>query len=147
MDLDKHLPSLDPSFRAALTAMTDPDPDKRPQRPRDVVALLAKRRGELRALVPPGTTAFAPRRLFGDVGEPIGTLLRLGVLTFGAGGWIGMASLRLSLTLVVTIIAMLTFPKRAKVRSVGKEIDSMLAEGQSGFTDMMRGAMARARKR
>src|ERR1700704_5069222 len=42
MDLDKHLPSLDRGFRAALTAMTDPDPDKRPQRAREVVALLAK---------------------------------------------------------------------------------------------------------
>src|SRR3954463_13974264 len=40
MDLEKHLPSLDPGLRAALTAMTDPDPDKRPQRARDVVALL-----------------------------------------------------------------------------------------------------------
>ena len=33
-----------PGLRAALAAMTDPDPDKRPQRARDVVALLAKRR-------------------------------------------------------------------------------------------------------
>jgi serine/threonine protein kinase len=148
MDLDKHLPSLEPSFRAALTAMTDPDPEKRPQRPRDVVALLAKRgKGDSSALVPPGTTAFAPRQLFGDVQEPLGTLLRLGVLSFGAGGWIGMTGLRLSLALVVTIFAMLAFPKRAKIRSVGKEVDSMLAEGQSGFTDMMRGAMARERKR
>src|SRR5438067_4783794 len=123
MDLDKHLPSLDPAFRAALTAMTEPDPDKRPQRARDVVALLAKAapRSEPVALVPPGTSALAPRQLFGDVQEPLGTLLRLGVLTFGAGGWIGMAGLRLSLALVVTIIAMLTFPKRIKVRAVGKE--------------------------
>src|SRR5205814_9033260 len=44
MDLAKHLPALDPGFRAALTAMTDPDPDQRPQRARDVVALLAKSR-------------------------------------------------------------------------------------------------------
>ena len=79
--------------------------------------------------------------------KALGTLLRLGVLAFGAGGWIGMTGLRLSLALVVTIFAMLTFPKRARVRSVGKELDSMLAEGQSGFTDMMRGAMARAHRR
>src|SRR5690349_19766408 len=42
MDLDRHLPSLDRGFRAALSAMTDPDPERRPQRARDVVALLAK---------------------------------------------------------------------------------------------------------
>ncbi|HTJ40809.1 MAG TPA: serine/threonine-protein kinase, partial [Kofleriaceae bacterium] len=40
MDLDKHLPNLDPDLRAALSAMTEPDPDKRPQRARDVVKLL-----------------------------------------------------------------------------------------------------------
>ena len=101
----------------------------------DGKALVRTERGEL-----------APRRMFSDIQEPLGTLLRLGVLTFGAGGWIGMAGLRLSLALVVTIIAMLSFHKRARVRSVGKEVDSMLAEGQSGFTDMMKGAMARARK-
>ena len=34
MDLDRHLPTIDDGLRAALTAMTDPDPDKRPQRDR-----------------------------------------------------------------------------------------------------------------
>jgi serine/threonine protein kinase len=148
MDLEKHLPSLDPAFRGALSAMTDPDPTNRPQRARDVVALLAKSRPvpDVKSITRQGSVAMGPRRLFGDVQEPLGTLLRLGVLTFGAGGWIGMAGLRLSLALVVTIIAMLSFPKRARVRSVGREVDAMLAEGQSGFTDMMRGAMARDRK-
>jgi hypothetical protein len=72
-----------------------------------------------------------------------GTLLRLGVLGFGFGGWVGMAGIRLSLTLTVYIIAVLGFPARKKVLGVGREIDSMLAEGQGGFTDMMKGAMAR----
>jgi serine/threonine protein kinase len=147
MDLDRHLPSLDPGLRAALTAMTDPDPDQRPQRARDVVALLARprparsTRGD--ALVRAPTGALAPRRLFGDIQEPLGTLLRFGVLGFGAGGWLGMAGLRLSLTIVVGVFAALVFPKRARVVAVGRELDSMLAEGQSGFTDMMKGAMAR----
>src|SRR6185369_6364051 len=44
MNLERHLPALDPSLRAVLSAMTDPEPDKRPQRARDVVALLAKAR-------------------------------------------------------------------------------------------------------
>ncbi|TMQ22333.1 MAG: serine/threonine protein kinase [Deltaproteobacteria bacterium] len=30
MDLDRHLPALDPGLRAALIAMTDPDPDRSP---------------------------------------------------------------------------------------------------------------------
>ena len=149
MDLDKHLPSLDPVFRQALIAMTDPDPDHRPQRAREVVALLAKARPSKKppvsatALARQDTKAVAPRRMFSDVQEPLGTLLRIGVLGFGVGGWVGMASIRLSLMLTVYIIATLGFPRRRRVLAVGHELDAMLAEGQGGFTDMMKGAMAR----
>ena len=151
MNLDRHLPSLDASLRHVLTEMTDPDPEKRPQRARDVVALLAKSRPppELEAALPSSraiarTSGGPPaRRLFSDVGEPLGTLLRLGVLGFGLGGWLGMASIRVSLTIVLFIGAVLAFPARKKIVGVGRELDSMLSEGQAGFTDMMKGAMAR----
>src|SRR5688572_24723685 len=97
MDLDRHLPAVDDGFRAALSAMTDPDPDKRPQRARDVVALLAKSKPPPQIETPrtslarAGSSSVAPRRMFADVQEPLGTLLRLCVLGFGASGWIGMA--------------------------------------------------------
>ncbi len=68
------------------------------------------------------------------------------MLGFGAGGWLGLAGLRLSLTLTVWIAALIAFPARTtskKMRAVGRELDAMLAEGQGGFTDMMRSAMAR----
>jgi hypothetical protein len=81
--------------------------------------------------------------MFSDVQEPLGTLLRIGVLSFGVGGWVGMAAIRLSLTLTLGILALLAFPARKKMLGVGRELDSMLAEGQGGFTEMMRGAMAR----
>jgi serine/threonine protein kinase len=154
MDLDRHLPTLDPGFRAALAAMTDPDPEKRPQRARDVVALLAKlkpprpegaTRTESRALAPREPRALAERHLFSDLPEPLGTMLRLGVLSFGFGGWIGMAGVRLSLTIMVYVLAALAFPARKKVVGVGHELDAMLAEGQGGFADMMKTAMARRR--
>jgi len=154
MDLDRHLPSLDPGLRAALTAMTDPDPDRRPQRARDVFALLAKgrptpdgdgRAAEPRALVGRQPRELAPRKLFSDVQEPLGTLLRLGVLSFGASGWLGMAGIRLSLAIVVYTLAVLAFPARRKLVGVGHELDAMLAEGQGGFSDIMKSAMARKR--
>src|SRR4051812_40171304 len=154
MDLDRHLPSLDPGLRAALTAMTDPDPDRRPQRARDVFALLAKprptperdtRAADARALVGREPRALAQRKLFSDVQEPLGTLLRLGVLSFGASGWIGMAGIRLSLAIVVYTFAVLAFPARRRLVGVGHEIDAMLAEGQGGFTDIIKSAMARKR--
>src|SRR5262249_33753082 len=104
MDLAKHLPTLDAGFRNALVAMTDPDPDHRPTRARDAAALLAKPppppplEAPSRALQTRGPAKIdRPRRMFSDVGEPIGTLLRLSVLGFGAGGWFGMAGIRLSL--------------------------------------------------
>jgi hypothetical protein len=148
MDLAAHLPAMDGSLRHALIAMTDPDPDKRPQRARDVATLLT------RALppapkAPPTLTRQRPAtmsrrsKMFGDVGEPLGTLLRFTVLSFGAGGWLGMASLRVSITILSTVIAIIAFPARRKVVGVSRELDSMLAEGQGGFTDMMRGAMER----
>jgi serine/threonine protein kinase len=145
MDLDKHLRSLDPGLRAALSAMTDPDPDARPQRARDVVALLAKAKPAKpsRALVAPQKRELARRQLFGDIQEPIGTLLRIAVLGIGASGWAGMAGIRLSLAILTGIVAVFGFPARKRVTHVGRELDSMLAEGQSGFTDMMKGAMAR----
>ncbi len=143
MDLERHLPGLDKGFRAALIAMTEPDPDQRPQRAREVVALLAKAKPPRTEIVRAGSAPLAPRRMFSDVGEPLGTLLRLGVLAFGAGGWLGMAGVRLSLWLTVGIIAVFALPARRRVTGVGRELDAMLAEGQGGFVDMMRGAMAR----
>ena len=125
MDLER-APALARSrrFARALVAMTDPDPDQRPQRAREVVALLAKaepprqpdrrsdgaRRARRRA-------TLAPRRMFSDIQEPLGTLLRIGVLGFGLGGWVGMAAIRVSLTLTMWIVAVFAFPARKKVTS------------------------------
>jgi len=146
MDLERHLPSLDTGFRKALSAMTDPDPETRPQRARDVVALLAKGPQPpplSTSLVAPRPNKLAPRRMFADIGEPLGTLLRIGVLGFGVGGWVGFATARVSIAITFAIVALLAFPARKKVASVGRELDAMLAEGQGGFTSIMRGAMAR----
>jgi serine/threonine protein kinase len=150
MDLDRHLPTINPTLRAALTAMTDPDPDARPQSARDVVALLAQPAGsrgaasESRALVAQSSRALdRPRRMFADMPEPLATALRLAVLGIGAGGWMGMMSIRFSVAIFVAMAWTLAFGARRRVHAVGRELDAMLAEGQSGFTDMMKGAMAR----
>ena len=107
--------------------MTDPDPDQRPQRARDVVALLAKSRparAELRRAARPRPDRRRwPSRRAGcspTSSEPLGTLLRLGVLGFGAGGWLGMVGVRLGLTITITVLAIIAFPARKKIRRVGK---------------------------
>jgi hypothetical protein len=157
MDLAKHLPALDDAFRAVLIAMTDPDPDKRPQRARDVVSLLAKSKPprespdrDERALTKREAAEVAPRLMFADIQEPLGTVLRLAVLGFGFGGWVAMASIRLSLALVIGIATVLTLPSkkaRTTLGGVRSELDEMLVEGQGGFTDLMRAAKARRRRR
>lgn len=159
MDLEKHLPSIDADLRAALVAMTDPDPEKRPQRARDVIALLSKPQSAKVARPlqdddddPPRRVAIEKvqarppaRQLFSDISEPFGTFLRFGVLGIGAGGWLGMAGIRFGLGITISILAVLAFPAFKKIIGVGRELDGMLVEGQSGFTDMIRGAMARKR--
>ncbi|HEY0252481.1 MAG TPA: hypothetical protein VGC41_13190, partial [Kofleriaceae bacterium] len=100
-------------------------------------------REESRALLAPERKDLAPRQLFGDVQEPLGTLLRISVLGIGFGGWVGMAGIRLGLAITIGIASVLAFPARKRLVGVGRELDSMLSEGQGGFTDMMKGAMAR----
>ena len=152
MDLERHLPSIDPGLRGTLIAMTDPDPGQRPQRARDVISMLAKGPPPRKRPAPEDSVALEKprsglpsRQLFAEIGEPLGTLLRFGVLGFGAGGWIGMASIRFALGITISLIAVLAFPMFKKVVGVGRELDAMLVEGQTGFTDMIRGAMARKR--
>jgi serine/threonine protein kinase len=155
MNLAKHLPALDPALRATLEAMTDPDPEKRPQRARDVVALLASAHPKGSTKAPPSSPVLAPkslvkstsalpaRKLFADIPEPLATFFRLGVLGVGAGGYLGMAAARLSVTILLFIAGALAFPARTRITHVRHELDSMLSEGQTGFADMCRGALAR----
>lgn len=161
MDLERHLPALDPGLRGVLVAMTAPDPSQRPARARDVVALLVKAK-KARAEVeqaadtvglaepaPPPTAldrrgeVRPARQLFHDIDEPFGTLLRLTVLGFGFSGWVGMASVRLSALVLFAVASTLALPARRTIRDAGRELDSMLSDGQAGFSDLMRAAVKR----
>jgi serine/threonine protein kinase len=151
MDLARHLPSLDPGLRAALEAMTDPDPEKRPQRSRDVIALLAagRRKGDApgKGLVPTRQQALAPRRkIFRDVPEPLATFLRLGLLGFAGTGWVGMAAARLSVLITFSLLSVLAMPRRKLVRDVGRDVDELLADGQHGFADLARMSLGRGKR-
>lgn len=155
MDLATHLRSLDPGLRSVLEAMTEPDPEQRPQRARDVVALLAKAKSRaietpVLAPKPKSSKALArtssglpARKLFTDLPEPIATFLRLGILGVGAGGYVGMAAVRMSITIAFFIAAALAFPARARITTIRQDLDSMLSDGQTGFADMCRAALAR----
>jgi len=150
MDLDKHLPNLDPDLRAALSAMTEPDPDKRPQRARDVVKLLGsppKPAPEPRALTRAAPRELAdrrpPPRLFSDVQEPLGAMLRLGVLGFAASGWFAMLWLRFAVWIVAAVATVIAFPARRSILGANRGVQHLLTDGQGGFADLAKRAVAR----
>lgn len=55
MDLERHLPDMEPRLRAALTAMTEPDPADRPATATEVLKLLGRSSRKARA-APAGST-------------------------------------------------------------------------------------------
>jgi serine/threonine protein kinase len=152
MDLARHLPQMDAGLRAVLEAMTDPDPERRPQRARDVMKLLASAKPPRpsKALVAEASAAPAPRRkvrrMFRDVSEPWGTLLRLTVLSVAAAGWLGMEVARLAILVCAYVLSPLAMTRRKAALSAGKEVASMLGEGRDGFGDLARRCVAPARR-
>jgi serine/threonine protein kinase len=152
MDLARHLPHMDPGLRAALESMTEPDPEKRPQRARDVIAILSKSRpprelAAALATIEPGAPAKrAPRRIFRGVPEPLGTLMRLSFLMFAVGGWVGMEAMRMVVLLFAYMGSPLAFRKRKQVLGVGRDIAAMLGEGRDGFGDLAARCVAPARR-
>ncbi|MCE9572509.1 MAG: serine/threonine protein kinase [Deltaproteobacteria bacterium] len=150
MDLAKHLPALDPDLRAALAAMTEPEPEKRPQRARDVIKLLAdpRRAAPERALstIAPATPARHrnPARMFAALPEPLGALVRLGVVGFSVSGWVAMLGLRFALFMMTWWVLVLPARRRPSVRESVRDVDQLLGDGQHGFTDLARAALRRS---
>ena len=162
MDLDRHLPSIDPTLRAALQAMTEPDPDARPQRARDVVALLARspretarhidgrrrRAEEAYGIATTGDDAsLGRRRMFRDLPEPTASILRLAVLGFGAAGWLAMWTASFAIQVLSRVLMVIAFPLRSRVKLASTEVRHMLSEGQQGFADITKQATARDKPR
>jgi serine/threonine protein kinase len=161
MDLAKHLPAMPAGLRRVLEAMTVPDPEKRPQRPRDVVAMLAKawtpepsrKRGSDRddrdevALVEQQPRAIRPARpLFPDIPEPLGALLRLSVLGVALGGWVGMALTAWTLQAIGWTAGLVTGGKRSNARRMTSDVAHIFTDGRDGFGDLARRAVARKRR-
>jgi serine/threonine protein kinase len=161
MDLARHLPAMAPGFRKVLEAMVEPDPEKRPQRPREVAALLAKSTGpdasskkrDPRADGDPGALVAMPPRairparpLFTDLPEPLGALLRLSVLGVARVGWVGLALTAWSLQLSGWTAGLVTGGKRAKARRVTGDVAGIFVDGRDGFGDLARRAITRKRR-
>jgi serine/threonine protein kinase len=158
MDLARHLPAMHAGLRAVLEAMTEPDPEKRPQRPREVAAMLAKARvSEPRgrkdtpslgpvALVPEQPRALRPARpILTTVPEPLRALLRLAVLGVAVGGWAGMAVTAWTLHAIGWTAGVFTGGKKSSARASVDDVAHIFNDGREGFGDLARRAVARRR--
>ncbi len=150
MDLAKHLPAMTPGLRNALAAMVEPDPDRRPARPRDVLALLARTPDpepiapRPKALVPVAPRALTRvRPVFTDFPEPLRAALRLSLLGVAASGWLAMAITVLMVRVLGGSIGVFAGrSRRPMVRSATSDVAGLLADGQDGFGDLARRAVA-----
>lgn len=154
MDLAKHLPAMAPGLRGVLEAMVEPDPEKRPQRPREVAAMLARasapareREREPVAMVAAPPRALRPARpIFTDMPEPLGALLRLSVLGVALGGWVGMALTAWTLQAIGWSVGLFTGGKQSTVRRATGDVAGIFVDGRDGFGDLARRAVARKRR-
>jgi hypothetical protein len=156
MDLAKHLPSMNPGLRKVLEAMTEPDPEKRPQRPREVAALLAKagatkaereQARETVALTVDPPRALRPARpLFTSFPEPLGALMRLSVLGLAIGGWAGMALTAWTLQMIGWTAGLVTGGKTSVARATVNDVAHIFDDGKQGFRDLARRAVARRKR-
>lgn len=157
MDLKKHLPAMHAGLRGVLEAMTEPDPEKRPQRPREVAAMLAKARVSERgredtpalgptALVPEPPRAIRPARpILTTVPEPLRALLRLAVLGVAVGGWVGMAMTAWTLHAIGWTAGVFTGGKKSAARASVEDVAHIFGDGREGFGDLAKRAVARRR--
>ncbi|MEZ4404116.1 MAG: serine/threonine-protein kinase [Kofleriaceae bacterium] len=156
MDLARHLPAMSPTLRAALAAMVEPDPDRRPARPRDVLTMLI--RDPAPAPPPPASTPTPGRALdvrsstslarpvFTDVPEPLRVALRLALLGAAVGGWVAMATLTVVLWGLGGAVGLLAGKaRRPAVASATGDVRGIIDDGREGFVDLARRAVARGR--
>ncbi len=158
MDLAAHLPRMEPRLRDALAAMVAPDPDQRPKRAADVLALLRA--------VPPA--ALAPRpavpsppatsrphdamtRVADEIAEftaelpaPLRVFVRALVFVLGAAGYLGMTVIRLAVLPIAFAVAssIAGRDRHDKVAEVQRSFEGAVDEARSGMR-----ALTRTRRR
>ena len=162
MDLEKHLKGRDPDLVALLAAMTDPNPDERPQSAREVSKLLGahakrKRQALMRAADSVALESKASQSvrpfdelddMLGNVPQPFGFVLRLTLLVFAVGGYVGVTVLQsVLLPVVFALIGVVAGDSaKPKIATTRREINAALDEGKAGFRNLQ-DRSSRRRKR
>ena len=165
MDLATHLPRMEPRLRAALAAMTAPDPDDRPRSADEVVAMLqvpaaatlkprretasAPVKAPVKTADPPGPGHDMMVRMVDEVAEftaelppPLRTLMRIAVFLVGATGYLGITAVRLAvLPLIFAIAASFAGDSRKqRVAEVRRDVEGATDEARAGMRALVRGA-------
>jgi serine/threonine protein kinase len=158
MDLAAHLPRMEPRLRDALAAMVAPDPDQRPKRAADVLALL--RPAPSAALTaprpalpsrPPPPVHDAMTRVADEIAEftaelpaPLRVFVRALVFLLGAAGYLGMSVIRLALLPIAFAVAssIAGRERHDKVAEVQRSFEGAVDEARSGMR-----ALTRTRRR
>jgi serine/threonine protein kinase len=155
MDLRRHVKDLDEDLIEVLEAMTEPDPDQRPQSARDVSRLLGKRAERaIRSIVPVSDESALQRmeqsagsRHFDEVGDmlanvpqPFGLILRIFLLTFAIGGYVGLTVLQaVFLPVIFALVgAFASDSAKPRIAATRSEVKEALNEGKEGFLHLQR---------
>jgi serine/threonine protein kinase len=155
MDLAAHLPRMEPRLRATLAAMVAPDPDERPARAADVLAMLR---------APPARAALAPvpgaalatsghaheivTRVIDEIEEftselprPLRVVMRTLVFVVGLTGYLSMTLVRLAILPIAFAIAssIAGRERQERVAEVQRTVEGAVDDARGGLRALTRG--------
>jgi serine/threonine protein kinase len=151
MDLRKHLAGRDPGLLEVLEAMTEPEPDARPQRARQVVRMLGERMDAPRPRATRDLPVLATRpddrepKPFEELGDlltavpqPIDAVLRVLLLVFAVGGYAAVTVVQAVLLPVLFGLIHLIADKDARpgLAATRVEVRRALDQGRQGFRNL-----------
>jgi hypothetical protein len=155
MDLQTHLAGRAPELIAVLEAMTEPDPDARPQSAREAATLLGEGARRATQSIAPvagdrdlaAIEASLARRPFDEIDDmltgmprPLYAVLRVFLMMFAFTGYVGIAVLQAVLLPVVFgfVNAFANSGQKPKIAEVRHGINEALSEGKSGFRHLQK---------
>jgi len=161
MDLDAHLPRMEPRLRATLAAMVAPDPDDRPARAADALAMLQRpparaalvppprdARPSAGAMTAPGATHEIVARVVDEIAEftselppPLRVVMRTLVFLLGLTGYLGLTLIRLAILPVGFAVAssIAGREREARVAEVQRSVEGAVDDARAGMRAITRG--------
>jgi hypothetical protein len=151
MDLERHLPDMEPGLRALLLRMTDPDPEERPASATEALEELDRLRARAVARVPAPRPSAALRTMSeddvltddGSIPQPIFMLLLVALFAIGAAGSavFFVADVVLAPLVFAVVRAFRPGPRRGELAATEASVRGSLRGTRDGFRALMRRGM------